>query len=252
MLIDSHAHLDAFPEHQLHRVLARARRAGVETILAPGVDLASSQRCVALAQRFPRCDQKGYPRVVAAVGVHPVFLSGPVDGATLTSLRSLSAQPGVVAVGEVGLDNGGPAPQLQIEALRLMLRLAREVELPVVLHCEVDGMLSLVEQEGVARRGVVVHYFTGDAALARRCIGMGLYISVGRPLVRRPRLQRVVRELPLERLLLETDTYPQPRRVTEPAHVRQVAQKLAEIKGISTEQVARQTTANFAKLFLGG
>ncbi len=251
MLVDSHAHLDAFPDDQLPRLMARARRAGVDTILAPGADLASSQRCVALAQRFSEEGGEG-PVVVAAVGVHPMFLSGHLDGAALALLRSLSAEPGVVAVGEVGLDEGGPAPALQVEVLRLMLRLAREVELPVVLHCEVDGMLSLVEQEGVARRGVVVHYFTGDAALARLCIGMGLYISVGRPLVRRPRLQRVVREIPLERLLLETDTYPMSYRATEPAHVLQVAEKLAEIKGLTPEEVARQTTANFGKLFLGG
>jgi TatD DNase family protein len=181
-----------------------------------------------------------------------MFLSGWLGGATTASLRSLLEGPGVVAVGEVGLDGGGPAPQLQKEVFRLMLRLAREVELPVVLHCEADEVLTLVQQEGVARRGAVVHYFTGDAALARRCIGMGLYISVGRPLVRRPRLQRVVRELPLERLLLETDTYPMPHRATEPAHVRQVAYKLADIKGITLEEVGRQTTANFTKLFLGG
>ncbi|MEE9202805.1 MAG: TatD family hydrolase [Dehalococcoidia bacterium] len=252
MLIDSHAHLDAFPERQLHGVLARARRAGVEAILAPGADLASSQQCAALSRRFSGGGGEGQPRVVAAVGVHPAFLSGPLDGATLASLRSLTAEPGVVAVGEVGLDDSGPAPALQVEVFRLMLRLAREVELPVVLHCEADVVLSLVEREGAAQRGAVVHYFTGDAALARRCIGMGLYISVGRPLVRRPRLQRVVRELPLERLLLETDTYPMPRRATEPAHVRQVAQKLAEIRGISPEQVARETTANFNRLFEGG
>jgi TatD DNase family protein len=224
----------------------------VEAILAPGADLASSQQCDALSRRFSQRDQEGQPRVLAAVGVHPMFLSGPLDGATLASLRALAAGPGVVAVGEVGLDEGGPAPALQVEVFRLMLRLAREVSLPVVLHCEVDVVLSLVEQEGAARRGAVVHYFTGDAALARRCIGMGLYISVGRPLVRRPRLQRLVRELPLERLLLETDTYPMPHRATEPAHVRQVAQKLADIKGLTLEEVARQTTANFNRLFVGG
>ncbi|MEK7849090.1 MAG: TatD family hydrolase, partial [Chloroflexota bacterium] len=213
-LVDSHAHLDAFPEAGLMRLLVRARRGGVGAILAPGVDLATSQRCVALAQRFSRSRQGENPRVLAAVGVHPAFLSAPLDGATLTVLRSLVSAPGVVAVGEVGLDAGGPSPSLQVEAFRLLLRLAREVDLPVVLHDEgeTEAFLSIVEQEGVARRGAVLHYFTGDARLARRCLKIGLYLSVGRPLVRRPRLQRVVRELPLDRLLLETDAYPMPRR----------------------------------------
>jgi TatD DNase family protein len=183
-----------------------------------------------------------------------MFLSGPLDEDAIATMHSLLSKPGVVAVGEVGLDSTGPNPSLQMDALRAMLRLAREADLPVVLHSEgpVENMLSLIGQVGVAPRGAVVHYFTGDAATARRYIEAGLYISLSRTLVRRPRLQKVARELPLDRLLLETDTYPMPHRATEPAHVRQVAEKLAQVNGVTLEQVARQTTANFRRLFQGG
>ena len=251
-LVDSHAHLDAYPETELRRLMARAARVGVGVILAPGADLASSRLCVSLARGSPQRQHGGPPQVLAAVGVHPIYLSGPLDEDAITTMRSLLREPGVVAVGEVGLDSTGPNPSLQMEALRAMLRLAREADLPVVLHSEgpVEGMLSLVGQAGVAPRGAVVHYFTGDAAAARRYIESGLYVSLGRTLVRRPRLQKVARELPLERLLLETDTYPMPRRATEPAHVHRVAEKLAEIKGLTLEQVAQHTTDNFNRLFM--
>ncbi len=250
-LVDSHVHLDAYPETVLRKLLNRAGQVGVGTILAPGADLASSRLCASLARRYPQRQHEGPPQVLAAVGVHPMFLSVPLDKGAIVTMRSLLNEPGVVAVGEVGLDSRGPNPYLQMDALRAMLRLAREVCLPVVLHSEVpvESMLSLVRQVGVDPRGAVVHYFTGDAATARRYIEEGLYISLGRPLVRRPRLQEVVRELPLERLLLETDTYPMPGRATEPAHVRQVAEKLARIKGVTPNEVARHTTANFNRLF---
>jgi len=252
VLVDSHAHLDAFPEAELRKLMARAGRVGVGAILAPGADLASSRLCVSLARRSLQRQLEGSPQVLAAVGVHPMFLSGPLDEGAMAMMHSLLSEPGVVAVGEVGLDSTGPSPSLQIDALRAMRRLAREADLPVVLHseCPAESILPLIGQAGVAPRGAVVHYFTGDSAAARRYIEAGLYISLGRPLVRRPRLQQVARELPLDRLLLETDTYPMPRRGTEPAHVRQVAEKLAEIKGISIEKVAQSTTDNFNTLFM--
>ncbi len=254
MLIDTHAHLD-FSEFDADRqeVLARAQETGVEIIVNAGAGLEASQAGVALAE----C----YSQVYAAVGIHPHEAKTLNDG-VLAELRALAQHPKVVAIGEIGLDyyrDLSPRP-VQRQAFQQQLTLAREAGKPIIVHDreahqDVMDILRQWVQEGHQPVGVM-HCFSGDLAMARRAIEMGFYISIAGPVTftNARRLPELVRALPLERLVIETDCpyltpHPHRGKRNEPAYVRLVAEAIAQIKGIPLEQVARTTTANAQALF---
>ena len=254
-LVDTHAHLDfdAFAADR-SAVLQRALAAGVEWILDVGADLISSRRAVALAAQEPH--------VWAAVGVHPHDSAGLVPQA-LDELRVLACAPRVLAIGETGLDYArdlSPRPQ-QREAFAAQLALARELQRPVIVHsreaaADTLQLLCDAARESGGRLCGVMHCFAGDAATARQALELGLYIGIAGPVTypKTEALGEVVREVPLERLLLETDCpylAPQPRRGkrNEPAYVRFVAERVAELRGLSPEEVGRATSDNARNLF---
>jgi TatD DNase family protein len=243
-LVDSHVHLDQYPPHVLKAMLARARLAGVRRFLSVGVDVASSATAVELASR--------YRGVLAAIGIHPKHVQGLKLAGTMARLDELACEPKVAAVGEVGLDETvGGSPNAQESFFGVFLDMATKLDLPVVLHVvgaheRAQAMLSQRYPQYA-----VVHYFQGDLALAEAYLDLGCYISVGRPVTRsnRPDLREAVRRIPLDRLMLETDTYPLPGRATEPRDVAAICQVVAELRDDSVENVARATTANFRRLF---
>jgi TatD DNase family protein len=265
-LTDTHTHLD-FPQfdNDRERVIERASTAGVKAIINVGADLASSQAAVVLAEV--------YPQVYAAVGVHPH------DAKTLTKevleeLRVLASHPKVVAIGEIGLDfyrDLSPRDK-QRQAFRQQLALAREVGKPVIIHdreahTEVMGILrhwACPERRSAYGRRVegsyksvgVLHCFSGDLAMAQESIELGFYISIAGPVTFKNarRLRELVRQLPLEKLLIETDCpyltpHPHRGKRNEPAYVRLVAQEVARAKGLALADVACTTSDNAHSLF---
>lgn len=261
MLVDSHAHLD-FSEFDADRreVITRAQEAGVEIIVNAGAGLEASQAGVALAET--------YPQVHAAVGVHP-HEAKTLNEDVLEKLRALAQHPKVVAIGEIGLDyyrDRSPRPA-QRQAFQQQLALARELGKPIIVHDreahqDVMNILHQWVREGyqpfvTSHQPVgVMHCFSGDLAMAREVIEMGFYISIPGPVTftNARRLPGLVRALPLERLLIETDCpyltpHPHRGKRNEPAYVRLVAEAIAQIKEIPLEQVARITTANARALF---
>ncbi len=253
MFVDSHTHLDDFPPEELAGVLARARAAGVGAIVLAGTTLESTAVCVSLARQTPM--------LLAGAGIHPMDVIEPVEGGIVEQLVSVArSTPKVVAVSETGLDfdKGAPDLALQYQAFRAQIRIALELGLPVIFHSrEIPGqpdlhqeVLKVLRQEQGWRVGGAMHYFQGDDRTARECVDLGIYVSWAKPLLRRPDLQAIAAELPLEHVVLETDTYPQPfkgsrDKWTEPRDVPLVAEKLAELKGVPVEEVERVTTANF-------
>jgi len=248
-LTDTHAHLD-FPQFDGDReeVIERALAAGVRRIINVGADLASSRRAVALAE--------AHPPIYAAVGVHPHDAKTLTDEA-LAELLGLARHPKVVAIGEIGLDfyRDLSPREAQRQAFERQLALARELGLPVIVH---DRNAHAEVMDVLRRRGLrgVLHCFSGDLEMARQAIEMGFYISVAGPATFKnaKRLPEIVRQLPLERLLIETDCpylapHPHRGRRNEPAYVRLVAEAVADIKGLPLEEVARVTTANARALF---
>lgn len=256
--VDSHIHLDRYADDDAVALLARASRAGVGAFLTIGVDRASSRRAITLAERFGA--QYG---VYAAVGLHPAFLpTGNVASidSDVAQLRILaqSSPSHVVAIGEIGLDtlDATAALDTQLHAFATQLRMANELSMPVVLH--VQGAEAIARAQELytaipARLGAVVHYFVGNLAQAHRWLDLGCHISVGRPVTRleNAALRAAISSpaTPLDRLLIETDTYPLPGRTTEPADVVTVAAEVAILKDLPLEQVAHQTTSTFVRVF---
>jgi len=238
-------------------VVERAQAAGVKAIVNAGADVESSRRAVALAEQ--------YPGVYAAVGVHP-HDAKTLDGDALAALRELARQPKVVAVGEIGLDfYRNLSPQdVQQWAFQAQLAWAAKLGKPVIVHdreahAEVlNALTSWAAGLGSSLTGRVgvLHSFSGDLLMAKRVIDLGFYISISGPVTYQNarRLAEIVRALPLDRLLIETDCpyltpHPHRGKRNEPAYVRLVAEKVAEIKGLGLDEVAAMTTANARRLF---
>ena len=251
-LIDGHTHIDQFASDDIGPLLDRAREANVGLIIAAGVTLDSCRRVQMLAD--------AHPVVYAGVGLHPADLTGWVDDRTAAELRALAQHPRVVEWSETGLDYmpQSPAWDVQQGAFRKQIRIAREFGLPLVTHSREadDDTLRLLREEGAGEFGGAWHYFQGDLRLAERVIDLGFYISLAKPLLRLPELQAAVEQIPLDRIVIETDSYPQPFkknpiRRTEPWHLPQVAEKVAELQRTDIETVAAVTTANYLRMLRG-
>jgi TatD DNase family protein len=250
MLADSHCHLQMTPDPAA--LIARAREAGVTRLLIPGTTLADSAQAAALANPAHG--------VFAAVGIHPheaMDFEPERDGPELERLAGL---PGVSAVGEVGLDfhyDHSPRAK-QVATLEWMIDLARRRNLPVILHNRESGaeMEALLARFGAHEDAGVLHSFTEDAAFGRRAVALGYRISFSGMITFRAaeNIREAARGLPLESLLIETDTpylAPVPHRgkPCEPAFVVETAKKLAEVKETTLTVVSEATTANFDRLF---
>ncbi len=256
MMVDSHAHLDmAEFEADRDEVLERAAASGVTAIINMGTDLASSRASLGLALK--------YPGVCTAVGIHPNDIAGTVDD-DMEWVRELAGNDRVVAIGEIGLDfyrKHSPRGR-QLGLFRRQLELAAALELPVVIHCREAHQDMLTVLEGWVQlrkhRGElgVLHRFSGDPALASRYIELGFLVSLAGP-VTYPKandLVAVARSVPLEKLLVETDCpflAPQQYRGrrNEPAYLPLIVERIAELRGMPVDAVARATAQNAARLF---
>ena len=258
-LVDSHCHLD-LPQFDADRdaVIAQMVESGVRYAVNPGVDLPSSRAAVALALRQ-------HERIYAAVGIHP-HEAKTLNATALEELKKLTTSPRVVAVGEVGLDyyRDLSPRDVQRRAFEAQLELAAELDLPVIVHDREahDDVLAILRDWRSSLHSPrstlygVVHSFSGDVAMAEQVVALGFFIGVSGPVTYKnaDRLRDVVRAVPLERLLIETDApylTPQPYRGqrNELAYVRLVAQAVADVRGVTLEQVAAQTMANARALF---
>ena len=253
LLVDSHAHLDSKPyATDLDAVIERARDNGIGHILTVGCDLESSRASVDLALR--------YPNVYASVGIHPHDAS-TVDDATIDELaRMIESVDKVVAVGETGLDfyrDRSPRDRQQA-SFRRHIQLAKDTGKPLIIHDRDahDDVVRIMQEEHAAEIGGVLHCFSGDLAMARKCVAMGFYISFAGPLTypKNDALRSIAQALPIDVMLVETDCpYLSPQgwrgKRCEPAYVRATAEKLAEVKGLTLEDVARITSLNAWRLF---
>ncbi|MCS6902780.1 MAG: TatD family hydrolase [Candidatus Bipolaricaulota bacterium] len=249
MLIDSHAHLDnsQFDADREH-VVRRALDAHV-TIISIATDIPSGWKTLEIARQYElRC----------TTGIHPHHAEQFSGDETLQQLRRLLSQPEVVALGEIGLDYFKEyAPrQSQQKAFRAQLALAQELNKPVVIHLRdaADDLLKILSEHPRVRG--VVHSFTGDWALAQKLLNLGFYLSVNGIVTfeKSQPLREAVAQIPLERLLVETDApylapVPMRGKRNEPSFVRHVAQTVAQVKRVSVDEVAEATTRNAQALF---
>jgi len=251
MLVDSHCHLN-FPElaGRVDEALARMRENGVTHALCISVTLQEFPQVRALAER--------YPQIYASVGVHPDYAEVPV--VTEQELVALADHRKVVAIGETGLDyyriKGGA--EWQRERFRTHIRAARRSRKPLVIHMRdaADDTLRIMQEERAGEVGGVMHCFTGSWKEAQAAIELGFLISFSGIVTFKnaTALKEVARQVPLERMLIETDSpylAPVPFRgkTNEPGLVRYVAEEIARLRQVSLEEVAGATSANFFRLF---
>jgi len=255
MFIDSHAHIsfqDYSPE-EVEGVLARAQEAGVEAFIniGAGEGIEGNHRALELAQK--------HQNIFATVGIHP-HDAKLVTPEVVDTLRALTQQPKVVALGEVGLDfhYNNSDPQVQEGVFCQMIQLARETRLPLSIHVRdaYERLYAIMKEEGAFEGGGVIHCFSGDWDFAQKMIDQGFHISFSGIITfkKAQDLREVVRKLPTEFMLIETDApylTPEPHRgkKNEPAYVAKVAEKIAEVKKLSLEDVSRITTLNARRLF---
>ncbi|TET40668.1 MAG: TatD family deoxyribonuclease [Dehalococcoidia bacterium] len=254
MLVDSHAHIDA-PRFDKDRdqVLARAKKVGVSVIINAGFDLGSSGASIKLAQR--------YAEVFVALGFHPHNAAKMKDG-DLERLAELAKEPKVVAIGEIGLDfyrNLSPR-EAQIKAFKRQLELAQRLGLPVIIHsrnAEEEVLSILTEWAGRPQSKPlgVLHCFSGDTELGERYIEMGFLLSIAGPVTySSSHALEIAHDLPLDKLLIETDCpfltpVPYRGKRNEPAYLPLVAERIGQIRGMSSDLVAEGTTQNAINLF---
>lgn len=256
VLIDTHTHLDdARFDSDRDTVIARAREAGVDAFVTIGCDLATSQAAVSLADR--------YPFIYATVGVHPHEVK-QISDSWYDDLRRLAHHHKVVAYGEIGLDyhyNYSP-PKLQRDRFREQICLARELGLPIVIHTREaqEDTIKILKEEKGSEVGGVFHCFSGDAWLAKDALDMGFYLSFSGVVTfqNATMLRDIVKTVAMDRILVETDCpylTPAPHRGkrNEPAHVKLVAEKIAELKGLTEpmnmDEIGQMTSQNARRLF---
>jgi TatD DNase family protein len=249
-MIDTHCHL-YYPDFaaDLDAVIARAQAAGVKKIITIAVDKPTAEQCLQIAARFPGV-------VYAAVGVHPSEVE-KVTEEDLLWIEAVAGDPLVVAIGEIGLDiyRGETNLAQQEKLLERMLHLAKRVNLPAIVHHRSAGArtLEVVKASGVTRG--VFHCFSEDENYARRVLDLGFHISfTGNITYKNSKAVEVARALPLDRLLLETDApfmapVPYRGKRCEPAFVREVAAKLAEVHSVNISEIDRITTDAANRLF---
>jgi len=252
MLIDSHAHLE-MPEFKkdLEAVIQRAKESGIEYIFTVGTEEKDWKRALEIAD--------SHPSIYAILGVHP-HNAKEINDRTYPMLRELCLNGKVRAFGEIGLDffrNLSPR-DVQLKRFREQIGLAKELELPVVIHDREahQETLEILKSERAGECGGIIHCFSGDYEMAKTCMDMGFYISVPGSITFKNAegFREVVRRIPLESLLVETDApflTPEPFRGkrNEPSYVRYTAQRVAEVKNISFEKMAEVTTQNAMRVY---
>lgn len=251
MFVDSHAHLQwkSF-EKDLDRVIEKAVKAGVENIITIGTSLLESKKGVQLARR--------YANVYATVGIHP-HNAKYFNNDVAEELKQMAEEPKVVAIGEIGLDyyRNLSSRQAQQEAFKAQLLLAKELQLPVVIHdreAHADVLKTISECQNKIEG--VMHCFSGSKEMAAQSIANGFYISFAGNITfpKAARLQEIAASLELDKILVETDCpWLAPQKIrgkrNEPAFLTYTAEKIANLKNIPLEKVAKATTQNAYDIF---
>lgn len=252
MFIDSHCHLNMLAQEEggLDAVIAEARANEVDHILCIAIDKASCEEVVDIAER--------YPAMSASIGIHPNVEQ--TENFTLEELIEAAQHPKVIAIGETGLDYFRSEGDLAWQRDRFLTHIeaGKVLKKPLIIHTREarEDTMTMLEQHEARDAGGIIHCFTEDWDTAKRALDIGFYISLSGIVTFKnaTQLQEVAKQLPLDRILIETDApylAPVPKRgkTNKPAYVKHVAEFLAELRGDTVENIAAVTSQNFNKLF---
>ncbi|UFU01510.1 TatD family hydrolase (plasmid) [Radiobacillus kanasensis] len=252
MLFDTHVHLNVHQfDEDRDEVMERAHQAGVEKMVVVGFDRETIPKALSLAEE--------HDHIYATVGWHPV------DAIDMTQkdlewIEELSSHSKVVAIGEMGLDyHWDKSPKdVQKSVFRQQISLAKRVNLPIVIHNReaTEDIVKILKEENAAKVGGIMHCYNDSVDYVQDCLDMNFYISLGGPVTFKNATlpKEVAKAVPIDRLLIETDCpflapHPNRGKRNEPAYVKLVAEKIAELREVSYEEVARSTTENAIRLF---
>lgn len=252
MLFDTHVHLNArdFFEDR-DDTIKRALAAGVKYMVVVGFDRETIPLAIEIAEQ--------HKTIYAAVGWHPVDAIDMTDR-ELKWIEELSAHPKVVAIGEMGLDyhwNKSPK-DVQKEVFRKQIRLAKKLNMPIIIHNReaTEDIIEVLKEEDAASVGGIMHCYNDSVDYVQTCLDMNFYISLGGPVTFKNATlpKEVAVQVPLDRLLIETDApfltpHPYRGKRNEPAYVKLIAEKIAELRGVSLEEISEATTKNAISLF---
>ena len=252
LLFDTHVHLNARQYNEdMEEVIERAQEAGVSRMIVVGFDHETIPLAIEIAER--------YDEIYAAVGWHPVDAIDFTDK-ELTWLEELAGHPKVVALGEMGLDyhwDKSPA-EVQMDVFRQQIRLAKKLEMPIIIHNRkaTEDIIKILQEEDAASVGGVMHCYNDSVEYVEGFLKMNFYIGLGGPVTFKnaPLPKEVAKDVPFDKLLIETDApflapHPYRGKRNEPAYVKRVAEDIAELRGISYEEVCKQTMKNGLQLF---
>lgn len=252
MLFDTHVHLNARQyKEDRGEVIERAFAAGVNYMVVVGFDRETIPLAIEIAEQ--------HETIYAAVGWHPVDAIDCTDE-DLQWIEELSAHPKVVAIGEMGLDyHWDKSPvEIQKEVFRKQIQLAKKVRMPIIIHNReaTEDIIEILQEENAAEVGGIMHCYSDSIDYVQACLDMNFYISLGGPVTFKNATlpKEVAVEVPMERLLVETDApflapHPYRGKRNEPAYVKLVAEQIAELRGMSFEQITTATTNNAFTLF---
>ncbi|GAA0438071.1 MAG: TatD family hydrolase [Bacillota bacterium] len=252
MLFDTHVHLNArdFFEDR-DETIQRAFDTGVNYMVVVGFDRETIPLAIEIAEQ--------YETIYAAVGWHPVDAIDMTDE-ELNWIEEFSAHPKVVAIGEMGLDyHWDKSPKdVQKDVFRKQIRLAKKLNMPIIIHNReaTEDVIEILQEEGAASIGGIMHCYNDSAKYVQACLDMNFYISLGGPVTFKNAIEpkEVAVQVPLDRLLVETDApflapHPNRGKRNEPSYVKLVAEKIAELRGLTLEEISENTTKNAISLF---
>ncbi|NQW21291.1 MAG: TatD family hydrolase [Chloroflexi bacterium] len=254
MFVDTHAHIHQHAPNESSEIIARAVAANVGAIFTAGTTIEDSQIAIEMAAKFDR--------VFAGVGVHPSDLEHSLSGDDILKLSELASSPHVVVMSEIGIDHQQKSPdkEWQAESFHAQINIAREHSLPIVFHIREhaddydahsarDAAISILKESNAGEIGGTAHYFQGRWSFARELLDLGFYISFAKTLARISDLEETAVKTPDNRILVETDAYPQTFKKnranwTEPRDIALIAEKLAILRGSSVMAIEKLTTEN--------
>ncbi|BAC12003.1 TatD family hydrolase [Oceanobacillus iheyensis] len=252
MLFDTHVHLNArqFKDDR-EETIQRAYDAGVENMVVVGFDRETIPLAIEIAE--------SHPAIYAAVGWHPVDAIDMTEE-DLSWIEQLSSHPKVVAIGEMGLDyHWDKSPkEIQKEVFRKQIALAKKVNMPIIIHNReaTEDIIKILQEENAKEIGGIMHCYNDSVEYVQDCLDMNFYISLGGPVTFKnaPLPKEVAKEVPLDRLLIETDApflapHPNRGKRNEPAYVRLVAEQIAALREMSVEEIGEITTKNARRFF---
>ncbi|TQS75352.1 TatD family deoxyribonuclease [Ornithinibacillus gellani] len=252
MLFDTHVHLNAYQfEDDMEATIERAFEAGVRYMVVVGFDRETIPRALEIAE--------AYDTIYAAVGWHPVDAIDMTDE-DLDWLEKQAAHPKVVALGEMGLDyHWDKSPKdIQKDVFRKQIALAKKIKLPIIIHNReaTEDIIEILQEENAKEIGGIMHCYNDSVDYVQACLDMNFYISLGGPVTFKnaPLPKEVAVQVPLDRLLIETDApylapHPNRGKRNEPAYVKLVAEKIAELRGLSVDELSGATTKNALTFF---